>query len=611
MDSIFKYMQGIVKLRGGTDNTLIGNSGSSVNTNVTASSLPSGASTESTQISQSTLIGAVNETAPASDTASVGVNGRLQRIAQRVTSLITAIGSPFQAGASIGNTAFGATQSGSWTVIADHVDTSPATQNITTRDLATSNIAGANAQNFVIGNPTNGSHATFSIDGMESAKIIVTGTWTGTLAVEVSYDGGTIYTTNGVHQTGSAYTTNNFTSNFVGGLNIAAATNLRVRATAAWTGTATIRIIESLNPQSVYIANGLNIQDSVIQSNKMTIKSASTAAVATDTSAVVSINPNTPLPAGTNGLGKLTANAGVTIGAVEIAAAQTLATVTTVGAVTAITNALPAGTNAIGKLAPNSGVDIGDVDVTSVPADPFGVNADAASATGSISAKLKAIATALGVTAFDLGSGTSGSRTLRTFQDTAQFVGGAGPTTSAAQRMVLAAPNTMYTYNIPSQGHVAVANTVHWDFFNADAAVAIRVLSIRQIPNITTAVTGIVFDWLLERTTAVGTGGSAQTAWLSDLNGTALDADVTCRSKPTGGATQSTDLFNFSISSEETNAATIQLATMGGLELIPPPLVPLHEGRGIVLRQNQGLRLVQVTNSNAGNTAWLITFTQE
>lgn len=54
--------------------------------------------------------------------------------------------------------------------------------------------------------------------------------------------------------------------------------------------------------------------------------------------------------------------------------------------------ALPAGTNAIGKLAANDGVDIGDVDVGSMPADPFGVNADAASATGSHSAKLRKIA---------------------------------------------------------------------------------------------------------------------------------------------------------------------------------------------------------------------------
>lgn len=72
-----------------------------------------------------------------------------------------------------------------------------------------------------------------------------------------------------------------------------------------------------------------------------------------------------------------------------------------------IDSALPAGTNAIGKLAANSGVDIGDVDITSiaagdnnignvdivtVPTDPFGANADAASASGSISAKLRFIA---------------------------------------------------------------------------------------------------------------------------------------------------------------------------------------------------------------------------
>src|SRR4051812_47432891 len=34
------------------------------------------------------LLGAVNETAPASDTANSGLNGRLQRIAQRLTSLL-------------------------------------------------------------------------------------------------------------------------------------------------------------------------------------------------------------------------------------------------------------------------------------------------------------------------------------------------------------------------------------------------------------------------------------------------------------------------------------------------------------------------------------------
>lgn len=55
-------------------------------------------------------IGATNETAAASDTATAGLNGRLQRIAQRITSLIallptalTTIGSALKTGASEGN----------------------------------------------------------------------------------------------------------------------------------------------------------------------------------------------------------------------------------------------------------------------------------------------------------------------------------------------------------------------------------------------------------------------------------------------------------------------------------------------------------------------------
>lgn len=168
-----------------------------------------------------------------------------------------------------------------------------------------------------------------------------------------------------------------------------------------------------------------------------------------------------------------------------------------------------------------------------------------------------------------------------------------------------------YAYNIASQVHVAGANTVHWDMFNADATLIVRVISIAQIPNITTAVTGVVFDWKLARTTSVGTGGSAQTAWLADTNDTALDADITCRSKPTGGAAEGTILRNYSLSSEETNAATIQVASLGGLELVPEALRAVNGGKGIVLRQNQGLRCVQITNSAAGNTGWLIVFSVE
>jgi hypothetical protein len=61
---------------------------------VTMSSAPTGAATETTlatMLTQSdfdTKVGSLTETAPASDTASSGLNGRLQRIAQRISSLI-------------------------------------------------------------------------------------------------------------------------------------------------------------------------------------------------------------------------------------------------------------------------------------------------------------------------------------------------------------------------------------------------------------------------------------------------------------------------------------------------------------------------------------------
>lgn len=64
-----------------------------------------------------------------------------------------------------------------------------------------------------------------------------------------------------------------------------------------------------------------------------------------------------------------TAGSGTATGAIRVELPTNgTGTIATVGAVTAISNALPAGTNAIGKLSANSGVDIGDVDVTSISA---------------------------------------------------------------------------------------------------------------------------------------------------------------------------------------------------------------------------------------------------
>lgn len=67
-------------------------------------------------------------------------------------------------------------------------------------------------------------------------------------------------------------------------------------------------------------------------------------------SSPIDVNVATALPAGTNAIGKLSANSGVDIGDVDVTSLP----------------ALPTGSNAIGKLAANSGIDIGDVDVTSI-----------------------------------------------------------------------------------------------------------------------------------------------------------------------------------------------------------------------------------------------------
>ena len=92
--------------------TTMGVTGPLTDTQLRAAAIPVsvvGIATETTQAAQSTLMGSLTETAPTTDIASSGLNGRLQRIAQRLTSLITALGSPFQAGGLIGNTGFNVT----------------------------------------------------------------------------------------------------------------------------------------------------------------------------------------------------------------------------------------------------------------------------------------------------------------------------------------------------------------------------------------------------------------------------------------------------------------------------------------------------------------------
>jgi hypothetical protein len=185
-------------------------------------------------------------------------------------------------------------------------DTAPATQNITTQDLATTSTTVANGEVFYTGTPTAGSAATFTVSSQESVEVLVTGTWTGTLQTEFSIDGGTTWFVRGIKQAGASYISSSFTANFAGGSNVTGATNYRVRAIAAMTGTATVKVVISINNASITVTNPLTLRDSTVQSITNTIKAASTAALATDTSLVVALSPNTPLPTGSNTIGAVT-----------------------------------------------------------------------------------------------------------------------------------------------------------------------------------------------------------------------------------------------------------------------------------------------------------------
>jgi hypothetical protein len=175
-------------------------------------------------------------------------------------------------------------------LIAPPLLVSPATQNITIQDTASTTTVVTNGQNFITGTPTAGSAASFVLSNEYSVIVQVTGIWTGTLQIEVSMDGGTTWSPNSVTQDGTNYTLNAFTGNFTGRANTVGYTNYRVRAIAAITGTATVKVTEAVGPSTVYINNPIKITDN--GGDIATIKPASTSPTTTDTALVVTLSPN-------------------------------------------------------------------------------------------------------------------------------------------------------------------------------------------------------------------------------------------------------------------------------------------------------------------------------
>jgi hypothetical protein len=173
--------------------------------------------------------------------------------------------------------------------------------------------------------------------------------------------------------------------------------------------------------------------------------------------------------------------------------------------------------------------------------------------------------------------------------------------------------NAGYTVFIPAGA--AGANKVFMDLFNATGSgKTLRVKSVRAIKDGSVAVTGTLSVKLyLTRTTAVGTGGTAATEngttltapAISELDtsSAALPAQVTARQAPGGGATAGAIISERAVFPEETNASTYDHVEF---------LTPVAEAvQPLVIRENEGLRIVQGSVASVGNIGFSILFEME
>ena len=167
-----------------------------------------------------------------------------------------------------------------------------------------------------------------------------------------------------------------------------------------------------------------------------------------------------------------------------------------------------------------------------------------------------------------------------------------------------------YRLFVPKQA--VGANLKYFDFFNAaGSALIVYVRSVRPVVSGAVAVTGTVgVDLFLNRTSAVGTGGTAATN-----NGTALDActftshdnsqvltpSITARLAPSGGATAGAVISWASVFTEETNSSTYMPA---------PDLVTLDNDDvpPLMVREGTGIAVTQGSVASVGNIGFNVIF---
>lgn len=172
--------------------------------------------------------------------------------------------------------------------------------NITVIDTGSTTGTQYASQTVVTGTPTTGSVVSAIINSVNTVMVVITGTWTGTLGIEVSSDGGTNFETRGIHVVGTNIFSGSITANVTGSMNASAKTNVRVRATSAITGTAVVKFLISDNLSNVYIANSIKIIDSASQLNPVGLNIVSGNVLPTVSNTAVVVTMRDPVSTKTN-----------------------------------------------------------------------------------------------------------------------------------------------------------------------------------------------------------------------------------------------------------------------------------------------------------------------
>lgn len=163
-----------------------------------------------------------------------------------------------------------------------------------------------------------------------------------------------------------------------------------------------------------------------------------------------------------------------------------------------------------------------------------------------------------------------------------------------------------YRLFVPKQA--VGANLVYFDLFN-NSPFEVRICHVHPIVSGAVAVVGTLgVDLFLTYTTAVGTGGTAATYDGTDPTamtfsknnpkGQSVDALITARLTPTGGATAGGVLTWVSLFTEETSAA----AYMGQMTEM------LKDGEEIIVPNGTGIRVVQGAVASVGNIGFDVGF---